>query len=181
MIDDVISSRKARPEQILECFDTLQPASLAFMTGRWRGFEIKTGHGLDGLLEPSGWYGKLFESPEAVHPLLFYGKDKKSLYALDPSLVPLTAPLPRSRALGVMMSVAKPFLQTKLPKARLRMVEFRGRSTATMVYDSKPIFDHFARIDDDRVLGIMDLKGMPGPYAFCLERDETRFDVRLSA
>jgi hypothetical protein len=49
------------------------------MTGRWRGFEIRTGHRLDGLLEPSGWYGKLFESVEAVHPLLFYGAQKKSL------------------------------------------------------------------------------------------------------
>lgn len=179
MIENVISSRSADPEQILACFDTLPPVELDFMTGRWRGFEIRTGHRLDGLLEPSGWYGKLFESVEAVHPLLFYGAQKKSLFAVDPLLVPLTAPLPRSRALAIMMSLVRPVLQTRISKARLRQIEFRGRATATMVYDSKPIFDRFAQIDERRVLGIMDLKGVPGPYAFCLERDESPFDIRL--
>lgn len=36
---------------------------------------------------------------------------------------------------------------------------FRGQPTGTMAYDNKPIFDHFARIDDNRILGIIDLKG----------------------
>ncbi len=179
MIENILSTRAAQPTQILECFDSLPIADMAFMTGRWRGFEIRTGHRLDGLLEPSGWYGKLFENPEAVHPLLFHSRDGKQLYAVDPMLVPLSAPLPRSSMLGVAMAILRPVLQTKSPKARLRMIEYRGRSTATMVYDSKAIFDHFARIDDRRVLGIMDLKGMPGPYAFCLERDDTPMEVRL--
>lgn len=178
-IRHILETRRAGPDEILAAFDGLEPATLDFMTGRWRGFEIRTGHRLDGLLEPSGWYGKLFESAEAVHPLLFYGPAKRSLYAVDPMLVPLFAPLPRSSVLGLAMKVARPLLQTSLPKARLRMIEFRGRSTATMAYDSKPIFDHFAKIDDRRVLGIMDLKGMPGPYAFCLERDDTPMDIRL--
>lgn len=179
MIEDFILRKKAAPEDILKCFDALEPVDIDFMHGRWRGFEIRTGHLLDGLLEPTGWYGKLFEDSETVHPLLFYGKDKKSLYAVNPALVPLTAPFPRSSALGVMMAMAKPFLQTKSSKARLRMIEFRGRTTATMAYDHKPIFDHFARIDESRVLGIMDLKGVPGPYAFCLERDNNPMKVRL--
>ncbi|MES5100172.1 DUF4334 domain-containing protein [Agrobacterium sp. BA1120] len=179
MIEEILYTRKATPEQILQAFDDLQAANLDFMNGLWSGFEIRTGHGLDGLLEPSGWYGKLFESAEAVHPLLFYGSGNSSLYAVDPLLVPLSAPLPRSSALGYAMRILRPVLQTRSPKARLRMIEFRGRATATMVYDSKPIFDHFARIDDRRVLGIMDLKGMPGPYAFCLERDDTSMDIRL--
>lgn len=179
MMNDIIAMRRAGPEQVLEYFDSLEPTDLDFMTGRWRGFEIRTGHRLDGLLEPSGWYGKLFESAEAVHPLLFYGPAKQSLYAVDPMLVPLSAPLPRSSALGYAMTLLRPVLQTRLPKARLRMIEFRGRSTATMAYDSKPIFDHFAKISDGMVLGIMDLKGMPGPYAFCLERDDIPMKIRL--
>lgn len=178
-MNTIIAMRRASPQQILDLFDSLEPTDLDFMTGRWRGFEISTGHRLDGLLEPSGWYGKLFENAETVHPLLFYGPDRRSLYAVDPMLVPLSAPLPRSSALGYAMTILRPVLQTRSPKARLRMIEFRGRSTATMAYDSKPIFDHFAKIDDSRVLGIMDLKGMPGPYAFCLERDDTPMDIRL--
>ncbi|WP_311272979.1 MULTISPECIES: DUF4334 domain-containing protein [unclassified Rhizobium] len=179
MIENIIATRVASPAQVLECFDTLPVVDLSFMAGRWRGFEIKTGHRLDGLLEPSGWYGKLFISAEAVHPLLFNARDGKELYAVDPLLVPLGLPFPRSSVLGLAMAVLRPVLQTRLPKARLRMIEYRGRSTATMAYDGKPIFDHFVKIDDSRVLGIMDLKGMSGPYAFCLERDDTPMDVRL--
>ena len=43
--------------------------------------------------------------------------------------------------------------------ATLRMVEYRGVVTATMVYDRHPVFDHFRRVDDDTVLGVMDRKG----------------------
>jgi hypothetical protein len=44
-------------------------------------------------------------------------------------------------------------------KATLRMVEFRGTSTATMTYDKHPILDHFRKIADDLVMGVMDRKG----------------------
>lgn len=179
MIDDYISRREATPEAILECFDSLAPVDLEFMIGRWRGAEIRTGHLLDGLLEPSGWYGKLFESLDAVHPLLFYGPGKASLYAVDPRNVPLTLPWPRSPVLGTLMGLLRPLLQTRSPKARIRMISFRGRVTGTMAYDNKPIFDHFAKIDERRMLGIMDLKGVPGPYAFWLERDDTPIKIRL--
>jgi len=179
MIEQILSRREASPEEALLCFDGLPPTDPDFMLGRWQGFEIRTGHLLDGLLEPTGWYGKLFESPDRVHPLLFYGAGRKSLYAVDPKLVPLTMPLPRSPILGPMMAMARPVLQTRSSKARMRMIEFRGRSTGTMAYDNKPIFDHFARIDDRRMLGIMDLKGVPGPYAFWLERDDTPIEIRL--
>jgi len=179
MIEELLARGQATPDEVLACFDALPVVRPGFMTGRWRGSEIRTGHLLDGLLGPSGWYGKLFESAESVHPLLFYGLQRKSLYAVNPALVPLTLPFPRSRALGAMMVAARPFLQTKASKARLRMVAFRGRVTATMAYDHKPIFDHFTRIDENRVLGIMDLKGVPGPYAFCLERDNRPMRIRL--
>ena len=73
MIEEILSRRQATPDEVLHCFDNLQVADTNFMLGRWRGFEISTGHLLDVLLEPSGWYGKLFESAETVHPLHFYG------------------------------------------------------------------------------------------------------------
>jgi hypothetical protein len=54
-------------------------------------------------------------------------------------------------------------------KASLRMVEHRGVSTATMIYDKHPIFD-FRKLDDDRVMGIMDRKGDAFPLFFWLRR-----------
>jgi hypothetical protein len=51
------------------------------------------------------------------------------------------------------------------------MIEYRGRTTAAMLYDDLPINDVFRKIDDNNVLGIMDLKGMAQPFFFRLARD----------
>ena len=52
-----------------------------------------------------------------------------------------------------------------------------GEITATMVYDGQPVHDHFKKIDDDAVLGIMNGKhvldvadGVGRYYYFFLER-----------
>ena len=58
-------------------------------------------------------------------------------------------------------------------KARLRMTEFRGKISATMCYDQRPIHDVFRRVDDDTVLGAMDMKGMDEVFFFLLRRDRS--------
>lgn len=50
------------------------------------------------------------------------------------------------------------------------MVEYRSRLSAAMVYDQKPIIDHFRRVDDNCVMGAMDMKGSTEPYFFILRR-----------
>ena len=62
-------------------------------------------------------------------------------------------------------------LQTEEPKARLRMTEYRGVVSATMIYDSLPINDIFRKVDDDTVLGVMDLRFTPQPFFFVLRRE----------
>lgn len=52
--------------------------------------------------------------------------------------------------------MAKPVLQTKEYKARLRMMDYRGKLSAAIVYDTQPIIDIFRRVDDKTVLGLMD-------------------------
>lgn len=61
----------------------------------------------------------------------------------------------------------------------MRMIEYRGKLTGTMVYDAKAICDHFARIDNHTMLGVMDLKGSPNPYFFVLERDTQNWNLEL--
>ena len=73
---------------------------------------------------------------------------------------------------GKLMPLATKVLKTYESKARARMIEFRGKSSATMVYDEKPIHDHFRKISENMVLGIMDLKSITQPYFFILERDD---------
>ncbi|WP_419206930.1 DUF4334 domain-containing protein [Photobacterium leiognathi] len=37
-------------------------------------------------------------------------------------------------------------------------IEFRGKVSATMVYDGAPIFDHFRKVDDNTLMGLMNGK-----------------------
>jgi len=64
-----------------------------------------------------------------------------------------------------------PLLATRRSQARLRMLESRGRSSATIVYDNLPINDALRQLDADSVLGMMDLKGLPQPLFFVLRRE----------
>ncbi|MFB6785264.1 DUF4334 domain-containing protein [Streptomyces olivaceus] len=113
--------------------------------GAWRGGEFDTGHPLNGELAKAGWYGKTFTAVHDAKPLICRGPEGE-LYS--------------DRELGK-------------GEASLWTVEFRGESTATMVYDGRPVLDHFKRVDDSTLMGVMNGKGVPadGPfYYFFLER-----------
>jgi hypothetical protein len=178
-LDKMLRERAATAEEAVKIFDGLEPVTLDFMIGRWKGTEIATGHPMDGLLELTGWYGKYFKTPEEVHPLLFYAHEKTELYSVNPKLIPLGIRFPKTKMLGIIMAVFRPVLQTKKPTARIRMVEYRGKVTGTMVYDEKAIFDHFVKINENTMLGVMDLKRSPSPYIFILERDATEYKIHL--
>lgn len=161
-------------DEALSLFDALPAVLSDDIRGRWRGRELATGHPMDGVLEPSGWYGKQFDSNDEVHPLLFTTPDGE-IFAVDPRRVPigLAGRVPHSavRTGRRLLGVAKPALRTTAPRARLRDIEFRGVSSAAMVYDHLPTIDHFRRVDEDTLLGAMDMRGMPEPYFFILARD----------
>ncbi|MET9024497.1 DUF4334 domain-containing protein [Nocardia sp. NPDC004168] len=155
-------------------FDRLPAARVEDVTtGRWRGEELDTGHPMDGVLVASGWYGKQFDGPDSVHPLLFTSGG--AVFAVDPRRVPVAlagrVPLPGVRALRKLLPVLRPALRTRKHTARLREVEYRGVTSAAMVYDHLPIIDHFRRADEHTLLGVMDLRGMAEPYFFVLHRD----------
>jgi hypothetical protein len=40
-----------------------------------------------------------------------------------------------------------------------------------MIYDHAPIVDCFRRLDENSLLGVMDLKGMQQPFFFVLRRE----------
>lgn len=116
------------------------------MLGSWAGGEFTTGHRTNGLLSKVGWYGKTFMSRFDVKPLMCRNADGE-LYS-----------------------------NTKAGKgeASLWMIEFRGEVTASMVYDGQPIIDHFKRVDENTLMGIMNGKGgvVDGRHLyFYLDRD----------
>jgi hypothetical protein len=109
---------------------TLEPASIEFMLGEWKGGEFNTGHAINGVLPRANWFGKTMRSATDVLPIVCLDDDGNK------------------------------FNNEKLAKGRasLWMEEFRGEVTATMVYDGQAVHDHFKKIDDDTVMGIMNGK-----------------------
>ena len=160
--------------QALEFFDALPTVSANDIRGRWAGRELETRHPWDGLLTASGWYGKQFDSPEAVHPLLFQTPNG-TVFPVNPARIPLNlagrVPLAAVSAARRLLDVTMPLLRAYEPKARLRNLEHRGKVSATMMYDQLPIIDVFRRIDDTTLLGLMDMRAAAQPYFFVLTCD----------
>jgi hypothetical protein len=129
-----------------EFWAELAPATIDEMLGEWKGGEFQTGHKMNGQLDKAGWYGKTFKSVRDVQPLVCLDADGNK------------------------------FSNVEMGKgeASLWLEDFRGEVTATMVYDGQPVHDHFKKIDDDAVMGIMNGKGVRDNgkyYYFYLERE----------
>jgi hypothetical protein len=171
--DDIVALGRASQAEALALFDSLEPVPVEFMIGTWRGDEIATGHPLDGTLAATGWYGKQFVDADTVHPLLFYTADRRAVFPVNPALLPTGIQLPTGRGQSYhrVITAARRVLGTTKPTARLRMTDYRGRSSATMIYDAKPINDIFRRVSDDTVLGVMDRRGDTDLCFFILRRD----------
>lgn len=159
--------------EALAFYDRLPPAMIGQLMGDWQGSEIPTGHPLDGLLGKSGWQGKRFDHPDDAHPLVFSRRDGTPL-SIDPAWLPLWF---LTGGLGLAKRLASPtllraalFARTAKPRARLRMTEYRGVLTATMIYDALPINDVFRAVDDATLIGAMDMRGYDRPYLFALRR-----------
>lgn len=166
--------RGSTVDEALAFFDSLPAVAIDELRGRWRGSELSTGHPLEGLLERYGWYGKEFIDQETVHPLLFQDASG-TIFKVDPRKVPMTVAPHVPRAAGAVarraLSVLESVIGTTKPRARLRNVEYRGKVSATMIYDHLPIQDVFRRVDGDTVLGVMDRRGDERPFFFVLRRD----------
>jgi hypothetical protein len=157
-------------------FDALPGVEPHDMVGRWRGRSLATGHPLDGLLELLGWYGKAFEPSREAHPLLFRTRSG-AIVPLDPRLMPTAVALrwpefARSRVTRMAFALLLPTLRIERPAAKLRSCNFRGRRSTAMVYNARPIIDHFRRVDADRLLGLMERPASQpeSPFFFELER-----------
>lgn len=146
--DTLRTAASASPADLDDLWTDLTVLTVEEMLGAWRGGDFATGHPASGLLDKIGWHGKRFDSPLDGHPLICRGDDG-ALYS-------------NTAAAGGGYS-------------SLWEVGFRGESTATMVYDAMAVFDHFKRVDDSTVMGIMNGKleavfGTADHYYFWLER-----------
>ncbi len=164
-------------DEALALYDQLDVVELDFMLGRWHGSGFPTNHRMDGILEAYGWYGKEFQNADQVDPMLF--KHGNQIVRVNPERIPLwllTAdfPPPKSEFAGNCFKIIIPFIKTNKYKARMRMTKYRGKVSATMIYNGLPINDVFRKVDENTLLGIMDLPHMKQPYFFVLHREPVR-------
>jgi hypothetical protein len=120
------------PRALDEVWAALETVRVEEILGEWRGSYFDTGHSGSATLEQIRWYGKRLNSPLDVQPVVCTDDDG-NLYS-------------NAAVAGG-------------GEASLWMIEFRGEVTATMVYDALPIFDHFKRVDETTLFGIMNGKG----------------------
>jgi len=118
------------PDLLDALWADLEVVDAAAILGSWRGFAFTTGHPVEKALAASRWHGKRFDALDDAKPLICRADDG-SLYS-DTT--------------------------TGGGGASLWNVEFRGEVTATMVYDGRPVLDHFKRVDDDTLMGVMNGK-----------------------
>jgi hypothetical protein len=124
------SQAVSEPADLDDLWSGLEPIPREFMIGAWSGGELPSGHKMDGQLELARWHGKTFHSIYDVKPLVCRDANG-TLYS--------------NQELGK-------------GEASLWNVDFRGETTASMVYDGQPVIDHFKKVDDSHVMGIMNGK-----------------------
>lgn len=173
---EAIDVGKNSTAEALKIFDSLNTVDIDFMIGSWKGAGFPTDHPLDGALEAYHWHGKRFDNTEDVHPLVF-----KTISGDTTSVNPLWmmpvvtrldwVPIPKSEAVGNFFQRCIGLFATRHSCARLRMTNYRGKESATMIYDNLPINDIFHKVDENTVLGVMDLKGVKQPFFFVLRRE----------
>lgn len=169
----ILQQGKTTTEEALKFFDELETVDLDFMIGRWRGTGLHTSHPIDGLLEAFNWYGKEFIAPDQVHPLLFLDNNNQIFkVAPHPTLMDLVVRFPfrPNPALKPLLTTINLMFKTEQSQARLRMMEYRHKISATMIYDYLPIHDVFRKVDENTMLGLMDFKPIQQPFFFVLNR-----------
>ncbi|MET0475317.1 MAG: DUF4334 domain-containing protein [Mycobacterium sp.] len=138
------------PDAELDAFwATLEPTTIEFMIGEWKGGEFATGHRSNGFMKRLNWFGKTFSSASDAKPLVCLDADGNKFSDVE----------------------------DMKGEASLWLEEFRGEVTASMVYDGRPVHDHFKKVDENTVVGIMngkgaldDSSGSPRHLYFYLER-----------
>lgn len=137
------------PAELDEIWAALPTVTPEEILGPWKGDDFATGHRLHDALVAVQWHGKRFDGVHDAKPLMCRGEDGEL------------------------------FSNVKLGRgeATLWPVGFRGETTASMVYDGQPVIDHFKRVDDRTLMGIMNGKPelvLDGGqhYYFLLERED---------
>jgi len=125
------SKTKVNFSELESFFELLPEINNSEILGEWKGGYIKSGSIIDLTLSDFGFYGWIGKH--------FNSED-------------------RVKALMHQFFGFK-FNIPILGNARIREIRFRGKVSTGMIYNHLPIIDHFRRVDENTLMGAMDLKG----------------------
>jgi hypothetical protein len=120
------------PAELDALWSQLEVVDAASILGSWRGFAFPTGHPVELVLAASRWHGKRFLALDDAKPLICRTEDEDGDLYSDTT--------------------------SGRGEASLWNIEFRGEVTAAMVYDNMAVVDHFKRVDDHSLMGVMNGK-----------------------
>ena len=172
----ILTTGKTTRETALQWFDSLEPVDLDFMMGRWKGFILITDPKLEDLVKNSvwgNWQGQEFVDADNVHPWLF-SDSRGEVFNVEanPNTYDKTLELHKDDFLKLKSSLA-----TTKSQARLLMAKYRGKISATMIYDYLPIYDFFRLVDENTVLGASVEKNSAQPVFCVLRRENPKFEA----
>lgn len=134
VVEDLLARQRSGrldPAELDAWWGELPVVGVEEILGRWKGTGFDTGHRALAQLAGLKWFGKDFVSALDAKPVLCHD-DNGDLYS--------------NTAAG------------NGGEATLWMAEYRGEVTATMIYDALALYDHFKKIDDNTLLGVMNGK-----------------------
>jgi hypothetical protein len=134
------NGQRPSQESLDELFAEAEPVDMEFLIGEWDGYAFGTDLPEERLLASINWVGKAFRSATDVDPIVCLDEGGARY---------------RNDVAG---------------SAHIEMLEFRGSMTATMVYDSGEMQDHFRKVDTATLLGAMVSSKSAAPGYFYLLR-----------
>lgn len=121
--------------KLMAFFDELPIVTVdEILSQKWKGGAFETGHWASKTMAEIKWFGKWYRTAFDALPMVCYNEEGK-LFSNQ---------------------------QIARGTASLWMIEFRGKVSATMVYDGVPIFDHLKKVDDTTIMGVMNGKNLEG-------------------
>ncbi|KAL9600479.1 MAG: hypothetical protein Q9219_003130 [cf. Caloplaca sp. 3 TL-2023] len=119
--------------EVEKVYNNLKPLpSREFLIGSWKGGAFDNGHEGYAGMAKVRWAGKDFRGVDDVDPIMVYDDNGKRVW------------------------------NEEWGHASLREMVFRGVTSTAMIYDIKPIFDHFRYVTEDLTMGAMDCPKLYG-------------------
>lgn len=127
-------------DELIAFFDTLPEISIENIYGKWKG-GLFDGPWDVKFSKKINWFGKWFQDQFNTDSVICYN-DKGELFSNK---------------------------EVMRGGASLWNIDFRGKTSATLVYDHVPLFGHFRQVDENIVMGVMSGKPFEGAPSYLLE------------